>query len=102
MKLLEEQGFVAKERSGRTFKVKLSQKFFEYFDVDGSKDIREVFKKISEPNQRKVEDFEEEPDWYKQGAAFLEEAHEKKINSNIEPKPTEETLEESNEEFSEL
>ncbi|MBI2151417.1 SMC-Scp complex subunit ScpB [Candidatus Woesearchaeota archaeon] len=33
MRLLEEQGFIAKEKSGRTFKVKLTPKFFEYFDL---------------------------------------------------------------------
>ena len=33
MRLLEEQGFVAKEKFQRTFKVKLTPKFFEYFDL---------------------------------------------------------------------
>ena len=33
MRLLEEQGFVEKEKFGRTFKVKLTKKFFEYFDL---------------------------------------------------------------------
>ncbi|MBI2146068.1 SMC-Scp complex subunit ScpB [Candidatus Woesearchaeota archaeon] len=33
MRLLEEQGFIAKEKFQRTFKVKLTPKFFEYFDL---------------------------------------------------------------------
>jgi len=33
MKLLEEQGYVEKEKFGRSFKVKLTKKFFEYFDL---------------------------------------------------------------------
>src|SRR3989344_1909265 len=33
MKQLEEQGFIAKEKYSRTFKVKLTKKFFEYFDL---------------------------------------------------------------------
>ena len=33
MKQLQEQGFVTKEKFGRTFKLSLSKKFFEYFDL---------------------------------------------------------------------
>ena len=33
MKQLGEQGFIAKEKFGRTYKVKLTQKFFGYFDL---------------------------------------------------------------------
>lgn len=42
MKALEEQGFVAKERFGRTFKVKLTKKFFEYFDLP-SEEAKQAF-----------------------------------------------------------
>ena len=42
MKLLEEQGFVAKEKFGRTFKIKLTQKFFEYFDLP-SEEAKQAF-----------------------------------------------------------
>jgi segregation and condensation protein B len=44
MRLLEEQGFVAKERFGRTYKVKLTQKFFEYFDLP-SEEAKQAFLK---------------------------------------------------------
>lgn len=44
MKLLEEQGFVAKEKFQRTFKVKLTPKFFEYFDLP-SKEAKQAFLK---------------------------------------------------------
>ena len=37
MKQLEEMGFVMKEKYGRTFKVKLTKKFFEYFDCPAKK-----------------------------------------------------------------
>ncbi|MBU0460111.1 MAG: SMC-Scp complex subunit ScpB [Nanoarchaeota archaeon] len=33
MRELVEQGFIEKERFGRTYKVKLTKKFFEYFDL---------------------------------------------------------------------
>jgi segregation and condensation protein B len=45
MKLLEERGFIAKNRSGRTYKIKLTDKFFEYFDLP-SKDAKEAFRKV--------------------------------------------------------
>jgi len=42
MRLLEEQEFISKEKSGRTFKVKLNKKFFEYFDLP-SEDAKQAF-----------------------------------------------------------
>ncbi len=33
MRALEGQGYIEKEKSGRTFKLKLTKKFFEYFDL---------------------------------------------------------------------
>jgi len=73
---LTELGFLRKEAEGRSYRLNLTEKFFEYFDVDGTKDIREVFKKVVEtPIQRKVDEFEEitqdMPEWYHQGAKFL-------------------------------
>ena len=44
MKLLEEQGFIVKEKFQRTFKVKLTQKFFEYFDLP-SAEAKQAFLK---------------------------------------------------------
>ncbi len=42
MRELIEQGFVAKERFGRTYKVKLTKKFFEFFDLPSQK-AKEAF-----------------------------------------------------------
>lgn len=42
MKQLQEQGFIAKERSGRTYKLKLTQKFFNYFDLP-SEEAKQAF-----------------------------------------------------------
>jgi segregation and condensation protein B len=46
MKLLEEQGFIAKERFGRTFKVKLTKKFFEYFDLPSAEAKQAFLKQV--------------------------------------------------------
>lgn len=48
---LERLGFIAREPSGRSYSVKLTEKFFNYFDVAGGKDIREVFKNVKVPKR---------------------------------------------------
>jgi len=40
---LEEKGFVSKNPEGRSFLLKLTDKFFEYFDVESPEDIKKVF-----------------------------------------------------------
>lgn len=47
---LERLGFVVREASGRSYKLKLTEKFFQYFDVAGG-DIREVFKGVKPPKK---------------------------------------------------
>jgi segregation and condensation protein B len=58
---LEELGFIKKEKKGRSFVLKLAEKFYEYFDVSGAKDIRQVFSKVvgEVKGQKKVDDYEE-------------------------------------------
>lgn len=46
--LLEELGFVGKEKTGRSFLLKLTEKFFNYFEVDGKQDLRKLFKDIKD------------------------------------------------------
>jgi segregation and condensation protein B len=76
IKELEELGFVRKDSEGRSYRLNLTEKFFEYFDVDGARDIRDIFNKVVEQaSQAKVDDFEtlsNMPDWYHQGAKFLD------------------------------
>ncbi|MBU0457683.1 MAG: SMC-Scp complex subunit ScpB [Nanoarchaeota archaeon] len=42
MRQLEEQGFITKDKFGRTYKIKLTKKFFEYFDLP-SEDAKKAF-----------------------------------------------------------
>ncbi len=51
IKMLEEKGFIKKEKHGRTYKLKVSDKFFEYFDVKSEADIQEVFKDVKKPEK---------------------------------------------------
>lgn len=48
MKQLIEQGFIAKEKFQRTFKIKLTNKFFEYFDLP-SEEAKQAFLKQVPP-----------------------------------------------------
>ncbi len=54
---LEKMGFLIKEKYGRTFMLKLTQKFFDYFDLRDAQAARERFSHIkeTEETQRKLE-----------------------------------------------
>ena len=56
---LMEMGFVVKEKYGRTYLLKLTQKFFEYFDLRNDESLKSLFKDIKEAvvDQKKVGDF---------------------------------------------
>ena len=44
MKQLDDMGFISKEKFGRTFKLKLTPKFFNYFDLPSEKHAKESLK----------------------------------------------------------
>lgn len=54
---LEKMGFLVKEKYGRTFMLKLTQKFFDYFDLRDAQAARDLFQHIkeSEETQQKLE-----------------------------------------------
>lgn len=49
--VLEDKGFVTKEKHGRTYKLRVTDKFYEYFDVEGDSKLSELFKDIKKPEQ---------------------------------------------------
>jgi len=49
--LLEEKGFITKDKFGRTFKLRVAQKFYDYFDIEGDKKLRALFKDIKKPEK---------------------------------------------------
>ncbi len=51
IKELEKLGFLNKKPSGRSYKISLSEKFFQYFEVKGEKDIKKLFKSIKVPDK---------------------------------------------------
>jgi len=52
---IEEIGFISKEKHGRTQLIKLTQRFFDYFDLKSKEDIANKFKAFKEnpPNEEK-------------------------------------------------
>ncbi len=64
VKGLEEMGFLVKERYGRTYLLKLTQKFYNYFDLSGEAAARELFKdfKDTEAQKKLSELAEKHPD----------------------------------------
>ena len=49
---LERFGFVNKEKKGRSFALRLTEKFYDYFDVEGQESIRKVFKSVAPGRER--------------------------------------------------
>ena len=59
---LEKMQFLIKERYGRTYLLKLTQKFYDYFDLEGEQQARELFSEFKDIvlPQTKMGDFEGE------------------------------------------
>lgn len=62
MKKLEEQGYVAKEKFGRTFKLVLTKKFFEYFDLPSEEAKQAFIKKVPSDVLKEAEEVSKEAD----------------------------------------
>src|SRR3989338_8020079 len=52
---LENLGFIVKEKHGRSYLLKLTQKFFDYFDLKDEEEVRKKFEKFKERALKKVE-----------------------------------------------
>ena len=59
IKELVDSGFLVKQRHGRSYMLKLSQKFFEYFDLKNKEDIKEKFKDFADINEEEIKKLEE-------------------------------------------
>ncbi|MEK6967986.1 MAG: SMC-Scp complex subunit ScpB [Nanoarchaeota archaeon] len=53
---LESLGFIAKEKHGRSYLLKLTQKFFDYFDLKDEEEVRKKFEKFKERALKRVEE----------------------------------------------
>jgi len=82
---LEEMGYITRQKHGRTNLIKLTQKFFEYFDLpeeklkDNFQDFHSIAKAI-EQKEKEIESFREE----QKRKAMGEKHKEEKIKEQIE------------------
>jgi len=53
-------GFVAKEKYGRTYLLKVTGKFFDYFDLPKDKGVKEIFKDVKDVEEAQTKLFEQE------------------------------------------
>lgn len=44
--LLMDMGFIMREKKGRSFALRVTEKFFDYFDISGDKTLKDMFKNI--------------------------------------------------------
>jgi len=51
---LEKAGFIIKEKHGRSYLLKLSQKFFDYFDIKNEDEIKSKFERFKEKAMKKM------------------------------------------------
>ena len=62
MKELVEQGFITKEKFGRTYKVKLTKKFFNYFDLPSEEAKQAFLKEVPQEVLQEAEEVNKEAD----------------------------------------
>jgi len=58
IKVLTKQKLITKDEHGRSYILKITDKFYNYFDVDGDEDIRDMFKKLREMHEQKLGELE--------------------------------------------
>jgi segregation and condensation protein B len=57
---LEKLGFIAKEKHGRSYLIKVTGKFFDYFDLPGEKGVREIFKDVKDVEEAQTKLIDQE------------------------------------------
>lgn len=60
---LEDREFIDREREGRTYKITVTDKFYEYFDLEGSSDVQDIMGDVDVEEPDVQEEVEEENDF---------------------------------------
>ena len=89
IKQLVGEKFITKDESGRSYVLKITDKFYEYFDVEGDEEIREVFAKLKEQQIQKlgeleVIDIEKEKKNHAKTSGLAEDSEAKEILKGLE------------------
>lgn len=48
---LEDKGFITKKKKGRSYSIRLTQKFYEYFDIPNDDKLKDFFKNIADDTE---------------------------------------------------
>jgi segregation and condensation protein B len=82
---LEEKGFITRQRHGRSYIIKVTQKFLDYFDLPDAKAVRELFKdfKDIEP-QKKLDETTQENSQETQQEAHQESKSQQETQPRVE------------------
>jgi len=102
IKALKEQEFLVSEKFGRTRILKLTQKFFDYFDIVEKEKLKEKFKGIADKQEEKLaneikeEAKEEMIEKISKDEKIELENKEKKVEAIVEVKTEEVEIEKSN------
>ena len=82
---LIERGFLTKAPEGRSFKLAITDKFFDYFDVEGREDIRNLFKQTEEKAQAQQADVDKQKEAYEEQKTLAEAAAKALAEGNASP-----------------
>lgn len=85
VKELVERSFVVKEPQGRTYQLRITDKFFHYFDIEGRDDIRKVFKEVEEEHRKKEMELELEQKRLEQAMRKAEQGTPAVVDTEEEP-----------------
>lgn len=58
IKVLVKQKLITKDEEGRSYILKITDKFYNYFDVEGDEDIKEMFEKLRSAHDKKLGELE--------------------------------------------
>ncbi len=86
IKKLEEEGFITKEKNGRTYLIRLSKKFYSYFEIESKEGLNQIIDNIKEKQEKKnqVQVVDEEQNKQQTIKAFSPEENSEKTNTNKE------------------
>ncbi len=76
IKEILDREFITREPEGRSYRIRITEKFFDYFDIEGREDIREVFKAVEEEHRKQEMELELEQKRLQEAIEAGEEAAE--------------------------
>ena len=85
---LEEAGFISKKKQGKSYLIMLTQKFYDYFDIEGDAELKKAFKRVDELAKKSGLAEAEKAEMEKvveKMEVYAEDGKEKEVNVILEP-----------------